>query len=169
MNWDAIGAVGEIVGALAVVLTIAYLATQIRLTREMERAASTRNTLAKAVEVMTYSSSHPGSFETLRKGIRDYAALTVSEKDIFHGWATHYVLSVEQAMYMSQTELLPQESWVVWQDFGVALISSSGGSQWWEDYQHVFNQEMVEKLKARVLASNANQEIFYRQFPHWKE
>ena len=31
MNWDAIGAVGEIVGASAVVLSLAYLAVQIRL------------------------------------------------------------------------------------------------------------------------------------------
>ncbi|MGR8946489.1 MAG: hypothetical protein ACU84Q_00475 [Gammaproteobacteria bacterium] len=30
MNWDAIGAIGEIVGAIAVVGTLAYLATQIR-------------------------------------------------------------------------------------------------------------------------------------------
>ncbi len=30
MNWDAIGAVGEIVGALAVVVSLVYLAIQVR-------------------------------------------------------------------------------------------------------------------------------------------
>ena len=30
VNWDAVGAIGETVGALAVVLTLAYLALQIR-------------------------------------------------------------------------------------------------------------------------------------------
>ncbi|MFK7899093.1 MAG: hypothetical protein AB8G23_24930 [Myxococcota bacterium] len=30
MNWDAIGAVGEVIGAVAVVVTIAYLGRQIR-------------------------------------------------------------------------------------------------------------------------------------------
>jgi hypothetical protein len=30
MNWDAIGAIGEVVGAAAVVLTLFYLAVQIR-------------------------------------------------------------------------------------------------------------------------------------------
>ena len=30
MNWDAMGAVGEVVGALAVVISIVYLAIQIR-------------------------------------------------------------------------------------------------------------------------------------------
>jgi hypothetical protein len=30
MNWDAIGAMGEILGALAVLVTLIYLAVQIR-------------------------------------------------------------------------------------------------------------------------------------------
>lgn len=43
MNWDAISAVGEIVGAAAVVLTLIYLAVQIRqnnkhLAQEAQRA-----------------------------------------------------------------------------------------------------------------------------------
>ena len=37
MNWEAIGAIGEVLGALGVVLTLAYLAVQIRQnTRSME-------------------------------------------------------------------------------------------------------------------------------------
>jgi hypothetical protein len=37
MNWDAIGAVGEMIGALAVVVTLAYLALQVRAsTKESE-------------------------------------------------------------------------------------------------------------------------------------
>ena len=35
MNWDAIGAVGEIVGALAVLITLAYLAVQVRHSRDL--------------------------------------------------------------------------------------------------------------------------------------
>ena len=30
MNWEALGAIGEIVGAIAVVLTLGYLAVQMR-------------------------------------------------------------------------------------------------------------------------------------------
>ena len=30
MNWDAIGAIGEILGAIAVLITLVYLTTQIR-------------------------------------------------------------------------------------------------------------------------------------------
>ena len=37
MNWDAVGAIGEIIGAVAVVATLYYLALQIR-----ENTARTR-------------------------------------------------------------------------------------------------------------------------------
>ena len=30
MNWDALGAIGEIIGAIAVVITLGFLAIQIR-------------------------------------------------------------------------------------------------------------------------------------------
>ena len=30
MNWEAIGAVGEVLGAIAVVITLGYLAVQVR-------------------------------------------------------------------------------------------------------------------------------------------
>ena len=37
MNWDAIGAVGEILGAIAVLITLIYLATQVRRSNELSR------------------------------------------------------------------------------------------------------------------------------------
>ena len=40
MNWDAIGAVGEILGAIAVVISLVYLAFQIRDQNQQSRLAA---------------------------------------------------------------------------------------------------------------------------------
>jgi hypothetical protein len=45
MNWDAIGAIGEIVGAAAVVLTLGYLALQIR---HSKQATTDSNRIARS-------------------------------------------------------------------------------------------------------------------------
>ena len=42
MNWEAIGAVGEMVGAAAVLATLAYLATQVRKSNELARFNATK-------------------------------------------------------------------------------------------------------------------------------
>lgn len=169
MNWDAIGAMGEIVGATAVVLTLAYLAIQIRLTRELEQATSIRDMLDKAIDIMVHSSRNPGSFEILRKGIVDYSALPIDEKDRFHEWATLAVVSTEQAMYMHQSKLLPQESWTVWEGFTTAIITSTGGAQWWGDYKKVFNKEVVGRLEAAASEKEIHHLSIYDVLPHWRE
>jgi len=48
MTWEAIGAIGELVGALAVVVTLAYLATQVRYAKI---TASDANRLARSTGV----------------------------------------------------------------------------------------------------------------------
>jgi hypothetical protein len=40
MNWEAIGAVGEVAGAIGVIATLGYLAVQIRHNTRSVRAAS---------------------------------------------------------------------------------------------------------------------------------
>ena len=42
MNWDAIGSIGEIVGAIAVVASVMYLAVQVRKQTEESRLGATR-------------------------------------------------------------------------------------------------------------------------------
>ena len=43
MNWEAISAIGEIVGATAVVITLGYLAVQIRQSTRVAQADMTKD------------------------------------------------------------------------------------------------------------------------------
>ena len=52
MNWEAIGAIGEIVGAIAVVLTLFYLARQIRDSSRLARAEMTKDVYLSSVEAI---------------------------------------------------------------------------------------------------------------------
>ena len=90
MNWEAIGAVGEILGALAVLLTLLYLGLQLkqnmRLTKAMIRENRTDSSqkiilaIAEISEIITSNSSTRSvadEFKTtmvLRAMFRDYEA-----------------------------------------------------------------------------------------------
>ena len=43
MNWDAIGALGEVLGSIAVFLTLGYLAIQVRHARDQVRHSISQN------------------------------------------------------------------------------------------------------------------------------
>lgn len=47
MSWDALGAIGEILGAVAVFLTLLYLAIQIKQTNRMARFETTREIMGQ--------------------------------------------------------------------------------------------------------------------------
>ena len=69
MNWEAIGAIGEIVGALAVVLTLAYLAIQVRHAKE---AAADTNRLERSQgvrDIMLATSIDSDFREIVSKGL----------------------------------------------------------------------------------------------------
>ncbi len=51
MNWDAAGAIGEIIGALAVFLTLIYLALQIRQNTKAVQASAIDASISKVTSV----------------------------------------------------------------------------------------------------------------------
>ena len=58
MNWDAVGAIGEIVGALAVLLTLFYLSIQIRQNIKLARSQIREQRTISSQEVMYQHAAH---------------------------------------------------------------------------------------------------------------
>ena len=74
MNWDAIGAIGEIVGATAVVITVMYLAHQVRKQTQESRLAATCEISARWDEMMETLISNPDLVEMYGLAVQDYNA-----------------------------------------------------------------------------------------------
>ena len=72
MNWDAIGAIGEIVGAIAVILTLYYLSTQIR-------------HASKQLDIQNAEKRMRG-FDAIDESFRDFRALIISDAEIATIW-----------------------------------------------------------------------------------
>ena len=80
LNWEAIGAIGEVVGGVAVIATLLYLAAQIR-----QNAQSVRNTASLSVneglaEINRRVSNDPEFAELWLRGLKDYRGLTDVER-----------------------------------------------------------------------------------------
>ena len=112
MNWEAIGALGEIVGALAVVLTLAYLAIQVRHAKEAT-ADTNRLERSKGVrDMMLASAADSGLRENLTKGLQlsDYyneiaSNLNMSSDEAASfDWAMLYWFWLHWGQYASTTK-----------------------------------------------------------------
>ena len=142
MNWEAIGAIGEIVGAIAVVLSLVYLAAQIRQnTRQVEEQARTQrqNGLLAArsafTEWRTLVIQDPAIAALWRKGSESLELLNEDERtqmdflliDFFWAFAT---------VWIQMSEGLVDESlWKLSRD-NVALYARPGVRSWWSSSPH---------------------------------
>jgi hypothetical protein len=98
MNWEAVGALGEIVGAIAVVGTLAYLAIQIRQNTSMMKAQTRDSLTTKQMMIAEWSFSNPHIAELVQKGNRDevepntpeHFMLTLYWNGSFREWENSY-------------------------------------------------------------------------------
>ena len=67
MNWEAVGAVGEVLGAAGVILTLGYLATQIRQNTAMMTAQTVQASVDATQRVLLFRAEHPELRAVLRK------------------------------------------------------------------------------------------------------
>ena len=167
LNWEAIAAIGEAVGGLAVIASLIYLALQIRQSRQLERAASIREMFQKGSDMVGYTALHPEKLETIRRGVADFLHLSAEEIDVFNGWGVHCLVAIEQAMYMHRDGLLPDASWRAFENFGLAIIRSTGGSAWWSKYSGVLGQEFVIALNEVASQAGDERPSIYDIYPHW--
>lgn len=82
MNWDAIGAIAETLGAVAVIVSIIYLAAQVRQTRLQLKAQTEDNITSRAFDA--YSPIYEGNnAQIFRKGLESPADLDLDEAFLF--------------------------------------------------------------------------------------
>lgn len=67
MNWDAIGAISELVGAATVVISVLYLALQVRQTNRQSATDSGTDVLAEMNRLQEFVLSDPGGATLLLK------------------------------------------------------------------------------------------------------
>jgi hypothetical protein len=83
MNWEAIGAVAEALGATGVIATLAYLATHMKQNTRALRSGALEAYRTELTDILNFSSQHLDVFSKARKG----AGLTDSERRIVQSYA----------------------------------------------------------------------------------
>ena len=163
MNWEAIGAIGEIVGAAGVVLTLAYLANQIRQnTIQLEQ-----NTLAAKAAAQNASNE---SLRENRKSI--FASLEMSEIYLLGNQKPEALDEVSKLRYrlimMNVTEtmleiytqtLITNFSPETWRTQGTTLVNrvlATPGGQWfWATFADNYTAEFRAEVD-RILLQHSS-------------
>ena len=133
MNWDAIGAVGELIGAIAVVITLVYLAIQIRQNTKTVRA-STYQSVAEALADGSYRLV--GHFDTDTDKVLLFIG-TFRRYENLHFQLRRGNIAEEDAetFYVSLANVIRDERW----------------EGYWLTYREMFSRSFVDHIEEKVL------------------
>lgn len=164
MNWDAIGAVGETIGAIAVVATLIYLSTQIRQNNKL-LSSDSRQTLVS----------------------NDLTSLisNVENSDVFAKLVSKELLSAEEQLRLSfifaldlrnrefeyfqfKNGLLDEETWLSYRKVVLINHSTGLGKKWWEEIgRGIVDPEFAKQVDE--LLKNAVVDTTYVKMSKWAD
>ena len=106
MNWDAVGAVGEVAGAVAVVLTLFYLSRQIRHSTDVSKVSSYHEAISQMIE-----SAKDPDFVRIQYKFSINEPLTPEEAIKADVLATLFIYSHEILLHLYQTGQVDETLW----------------------------------------------------------
>lgn len=134
MNWDAIGAVGEVVGAIAVVATLIYLSVQTRQNTKAVQHATARGVTEDANAWRYRIIDNPEVSELLRGGLRDPDALSPNDKYRFRmlmdALVFHWQHAFEAGSPIPTTNI-------------TRMLETPGGAWYWARARDVMNSGFI--------------------------
>ncbi len=130
MNWEAIGAVGEILGAIAVLVTLLYLAAQIRQNSEFVKAATYHSTMRARNEFNFAIATTPELSALLIRARDKSITLDADERERFNSLMWGFFNLFEDSVVQHDNGLLTPESWEVTRWAIADMLKSSGVRDW---------------------------------------
>jgi len=160
MNWDAIGAVAEIVGALGVILSLLYLAAQIRQGLTTAEDTSTKEIIALVVTQFNAMAEETNR-SSITRGLIDYRNLSGDEKLTFDSLMTSLLMIVSASFMSNKANLLTDELFSGWSGYlQPRLFPYSGMREWWDESRNVFIPEMQAWVDKEFSKADTNQDFW---------
>ncbi len=146
MNWEAIGAIGELVGGLVVILSIFYLARQIKQNTKQTQLAS-----AQAINSSNDSAFDPiyipENTQVFARGQLSYSDLSEEEKILFDMLMTRLVASFDTTTFQHKNGAFDTDLYRGLARFMSSFTSSPGGAEWLETRAESFSDECLANLR----------------------
>lgn len=130
MNWDAISAIAEVVGVIAVVLSLAYVGFQVRQNTMQLRQDNLRDTVRGTLDTNWYFHRDATAFEVFRRGIEGFDGLDPRDRAHFHSILVDLAFYLELVRNMEESGLVDEAALEINTRYFAAILATPGGRQW---------------------------------------
>jgi len=153
MNWNAIGAVGEILGAAAVVVTLIYLSVQLRQNSLQIRLASSQTAASNYSGNIIHVLSNLDQLDLFRRGLQSFSALSDNDQACFHAIMLGFHTSFVQNQQLYDEGVIPEALFTGWAQDWASILKCAGAGEWWSRFKGMLDAELRAEVEALISRS----------------
>jgi hypothetical protein len=130
---NELGSLGEFISGLAVVVTLIYLALQIRHNTRAVRSSLHQDMVGSTARIAQSVSDSPDVGRIVLKADEDYDNLTKEEFIRFEAYAERVFGNFESVFYSYRNSMIEQDLWESWEASYLADISRNAMRRFWHE------------------------------------
>ncbi len=150
MSWEAIGAIAEVVGAIAVVVSLLYLAWQIRSSRRTDQIFAASATATATDDWLRQIVSDEVLYELYERGLFNYESLSKTEKGRFSLLVLQFLRNVDNVWRQHLLGVSEDDYWMGIVETTRFIVGSPGGRRAFARGQYFLSPIFVREVR-RIL------------------
>jgi hypothetical protein len=150
MSLEDLGNIGEFVAAVAVVISLIYLAVQIRQNTESLHAATFQDIIREGNVFLRDLSVHPELARIWRSGLDSLESLSADDRARFHYLILSFYRRVENVYQQSRRRLMHDDDTRGPLASSFDALARPGARAWWEANAFRFSPVMQEYVRERL-------------------
>jgi len=154
MNWEALGAIAETLGAIGVIATLIYLAIQVRHSKSATEA-NTKQMRGQAfvslesgsARRMEWIMDNPKQTEVIvRASNSSFADLSLEDQRLLTLYSTSEAQYYEMAFMLWQEDALDEISYTSREEYYLSILMAPGRREWWESYSSLIDPRFRKRI-----------------------
>ena len=151
MNLNDLANLGQIIGAVAVVISLFYVASQIRQNTNAVRSATAQTVHEHFAKWYHLVAADDELSQIVAKGLRDYGSLSEKERVRFIAAFMSFLSYSQNAFLKWREGLLASPLWMGWQHVIMNLVGAPGGKAFWKDRAYMFGDEFRRYIESDLM------------------
>ena len=157
MTLNELGSLGEFISGLAVVVTLIYLALQIRHNTRAVRSSMHQDMVESTLRIAESMSDNPDVGRIVLKANEDYDGLTKEEFVRFEAYAERVFGNFESVFYSYRNSMIEQDLWESWEASYLADISRTAMRRFWHEDRPMHLRDYMEFIDQFYLKNPASE------------
>ena len=150
MNWDALGAIAELIGSIAVIVTLIYLSVQLRHNTKSTRLVSSQALTTTFSDFLGQLSSDSETANIYLRGLKDDSELTKEERFRFDTLILQMLRQADVHYHSFLEGAIPKGLWEVTEAGYMQVFSQPGARASWKRQSQFFSAAFREHVEHNI-------------------